>query len=572
MLGNVIMKFEELNLNEQLLKGIHEAGFITCMPVQADTLVHTLQGKDAYVQSQTGTGKTAAFLVTIFHMFLEKDSPIKKKKALIIAPTRELAAQIEKDALQLGKYLDFNIACFYGGVGYDNQEDALEKGVDILIGTPGRLMDLQSRKRLDFDSVGILVIDEADRLFDMGFLPDIRKIVDSMSRRSKRLTMLFSATMDVRTRAIAREYMKSPVRIEIQAEQVTVDKVSQMLYHVAEKEKISLIMGIIKNEQPHNVLIFSNMKHTAAKVARRLEFNGFKCEFISGDLPQNRRLKIMEDFKAGQLPILVATDVAARGLHIEDLEMIINYDLPADCENYVHRIGRTARAGKTGKAISLACENYIYNLEAIETFIGMKIPVIYPEESLFFEDKSKHLDVGRPARRKERETGRGRKITKKPEKERTYRKKRTDEEKNRSDEKKKTSDYKTRKTEKETKPTEMKYKKEERKQVYRKDDRERKDEKKIERKKDQGDKDKKIRQDRKPYASKSKPSAPKGKKSGGLEDRLEYYKRKYGDNFKVTGDQPGDKRKPGMKTSVLQEKKSLIQRIFGIFKRDKNKK
>jgi ATP-dependent RNA helicase RhlB len=397
-----MMKFTDLHLNDKLLKGIEEAGFISLMPVQEETLVHTLKGRDAYVQSQTGTGKTAAFLITIFQLSLDKEGTAetaKRRKALIVAPTRELAIQIEKEAKVLGRYLDFKIGCFYGGVGYNIQERLLEQGVDIIVGTPGRLLDFLHKRKLDFRDIGFVVIDEADRLFDMGFLPDLRRIMDSMARRLARQVMLFSATLDATTRAIAREYMKNPARVEIAPEQVTVDKVTQLLYHVGEREKMNLMLGILKKELPRNALIFTNMKHEADRVARHLEYNGYKCQHISGDLPQSKRLQIIDHFKSGKLPFLVATDVAARGLHVDDLELIINYDLPGDCENYVHRIGRTARAGKSGKAIALACEKYIYNLEAIEAYIGMKIPVGHPEEDLFLEDKARDMGFGKAPRR-----------------------------------------------------------------------------------------------------------------------------------------------------------------------------
>ncbi len=394
------MKFTELNLDDKLQKGIAEAGFITMMPVQEKTLVHTLKGKDAYVRSQTGTGKTAAFLITIFQLFLEKKQPMEMKKALIVTPTRELAAQIEKDAKTLGRYLDFKIGCFYGGVGYNNQVRMLETGVNILVATPGRLLDFKIKKKVDFAHMGFVVIDEADRMFDMGFLPDIRKIMENVTRRPRPQMMLFSATLDANTRGLASEYMRDPVKVEIRSEQVTVDKVTQVLYHVGEQEKMNLLLGILKKELPRNALIFTNMRHDADRVARHLEHNGYKCQHITGDLAQQKRLDTIKNFKEGQLPFLVATDVAARGLHVEDLELIVNYDLPGDCENYVHRIGRTARAGKSGKAISLACDKYIYNLEAIETFIGMKIPVAYPDDDLFLENKSAgiEMDNERPRR------------------------------------------------------------------------------------------------------------------------------------------------------------------------------
>lgn len=384
------MKFTELKLDKNILKGIEEAGFTTLMPVQEETLAYSLKGRDVTVQSQTGTGKTAAFLITIFHHFLDKNSQ-RNKKALIITPTRELAVQVEKDAKQLGRHLPFTIGSFYGGVGYQVQEDLLYEDVDIIIGTPGRLLDFNHKGKLDFRQMGYVVIDEADRMFDMGFAPDITRIMRNSAAPAKRQTMLYSATLDVNTRRLAREFMNNPAKVEITPEQVTVDTITQVLYHVARREKLNLMLGILKRETPKNALIFTNTKSAAAQVARHLEFNGYTCLHISGDLPQSKRLKVIENFKSGKLPFLVATDVAARGLHIEGLEMIINYDLPGDPENYVHRIGRTARAGKTGKAVSMACEDYVYNLEAIETFIGMKIPVGIADDGFFEKSKSQGM-------------------------------------------------------------------------------------------------------------------------------------------------------------------------------------
>ncbi len=381
------MEFTELNINKNLLKGIKIAGFIECTPVQEATFAQTLKKKDVCVQSQTGTGKTAAFLISIFQLLLEDDT-FKNKKTLIIAPTRELAVQIEKEAKLIGKFLNFSIGCFYGGVGYSEQEKMLEKGIDIIIGTPGRLIDFSEQEKINFREVGILIIDEADRLFDMGFLPDLQRIIVNMPSGSERITMLFSATLNSRVRDLAWKYMNDPEEIEISPDTVVVDKISQELYHVGKDEKLRLLLGIFKKEQPNNALIFTNMKRTAHELCRRLEFNGIKCQYIMGDLPQSKRLKIIEKVKSGKIKFLVATEVAARGLHIDDLDLVINYDLPEDCENYVHRIGRTARAGKSGKAISLACEKYVYGLEAIEAFTKYKIPVVKAGEDMFIEDKS----------------------------------------------------------------------------------------------------------------------------------------------------------------------------------------
>jgi ATP-dependent RNA helicase RhlB len=505
-----MMKFADLNLNDKLMKGIEEAGFTTLMPVQEETLVHTLKGRDAYVQSQTGTGKTAAFLITIFHSFLSENDPRKKKSALIVAPTRELALQIEKEAKVLGHHLDFKIGCFYGGVGYNTQERLLKEGVNVIVGTPGRLLDFHQKRKLDFSRINILVIDEADRMFDMGFLPDIRRILDSVTRGSVGQAMLFSATLDAATRSIAREYMKNPAKIEIMPEQVTVDTITQLLYHVGEQEKMNLMLGILKKELPRNALIFTNMKHEADRVARHLEHNGYKCQHISGDLPQSKRMRVIDNFKAGNLPFLVATDVAARGLHIDDLELIINYDLPGDCENYVHRIGRTARAGKSGKAISLACEKYIYNLEAIEEFLGMKIPVAYADDDLYLEDKAEGMTIHKPMRR-----GRGGRDKKSHGK---------------SSSRSKTRSRKPAAKEK-TAPTTKKHAK--------------------------GESKKRPHKEPADFRHPSKKKTKRSQKATTLEDRLEYYKKKYGDNFKVK------------KTAEKTGKPSLIKKITGFFKKKK---
>jgi len=384
------MNFSELNLNENLMRGIEDAGFTECLPVQERTYVHTLKSRDVMVQSQTGSGKTAAFLVSIFQLF-SQDSYKNPKRALIIAPTRELAIQIEDEAKILGAHLPYRTGCFYGGVGYDRQEHLLQKGVDIIVGTPGRLIDFNQSRKLKFDDIGILIIDEADRLFDMGFLPDIRRMVKKMPDVSHRQTMLFSATLTSRVRELAAEYMNDPVEVEVAPEQVTVDTVTQELYHVGRDEKLSLLLGLLRKEKPSSALIFTNMKSTAIRVAQRLAHNGFGCEYIIGDLPQQKRLTIINAMKSGKIRFLVATDVAARGLHINDLDLVVNYDLPADPEAYVHRIGRTARVGKKGKAITLVCERYVYGLEAIESLINIKIPVAFAEDAEYADDKSRGM-------------------------------------------------------------------------------------------------------------------------------------------------------------------------------------
>ncbi len=390
------MKFSELPLSEAVSHGVKDAGFTDCTDVQELTLTYTLQGRDVCVQSQTGTGKTAAYLLSVFQLMTQRDD-LSGRMTMIIAPTRELAVQIEQEAQLLGKHVPLRIGCFYGGVGYADQEQSLAEGVDVAIGTPGRLIDFSQSGKLDFSKVGIVIIDEADRLFDMGFYPDIRKMLKRMPPREQRISMLFSATLSTRARNIAWEHMNNPAEVEIHPEQVTVKGITQALYHVARDEKFRLLLGLLAKFQPENAIIFTNTKRAAEEVSRRLELNGHDSTFIMGDLPQRKRLRVIEGIKAGTVKLLVATDVAARGLHIDDLDMVINYDLPEDRESYVHRIGRTARAGKTGRAISLADERFVFGLEAIEEFIGYPIPVERVTDELIVVDASagKRVSIGR---------------------------------------------------------------------------------------------------------------------------------------------------------------------------------
>ena len=398
------MQFKELSLHSDLVAGIEDAKFESCMPVQERVFQETLEGRDVYVQSQTGSGKTAAFLITVFEQF--KRGRFDRNRAVIIVPTRELAVQIEAEAKVLGGHLPFSIHSFYGGVGYNDQFRMLQNDVDIVIGTPGRLIDLEQRKKLNFRDTSILIIDEADRLFDMGFLPDIQKMIRKMPAREKRMTMLFSATLNTRVWQLAWEHMNDPIQIIMNPENVTVDEVNQEIYHVASSEKLKLLLGLLEREQPENALIFTNTKNEASALSQRLAYNGYQSQFIIGDLPQRKRLHLIEKMKSGDLQILVATDVAARGLHINDLPLVVNFDIPEDPEGYVHRIGRTARAGNTGKAISLACERYVYGLEAIEALLENKIPVARHDDSMLKDDKSKgqfiDIQAGRTGQRNDR--------------------------------------------------------------------------------------------------------------------------------------------------------------------------
>lgn len=381
------MDFQELSLPSQVLEGIRTVGFTRCTEPQAKTLPSSLAGKDVACQSQTGTGKTAAFLITIFSRLLTLPVPPAGKRpsprAFIVTPTRELAMQILKDAQALGGATNFRFLAVYGGIDYQKQRSQLEAAPDILIGTPGRLIDYYKQKVYDFRRVQILVIDEADRMFDMGFIADLRYLLRRMPPYYKRQSMLFSATLSLRVMELAYEHMNNPVKIEVSPEQITAEKVQQVLYHVERARKFSLLLGLLKKEPWERVLIFVNTKQQGEVLEQRLEHHGYTAKAITGDLPQPKRIKALEQFKSKSLPILVATDVASRGLHIEAVSHVVNYDLPQDPKDYVHRIGRTARAGATGKAISLACEEYVYSLEDIEKYVGTKIPVEWADEDLF---------------------------------------------------------------------------------------------------------------------------------------------------------------------------------------------
>ncbi len=386
------MDFTEFTLNENLQQGITKAEYKTCTPVQEQVLQNSLEGRDLYVQSQTGTGKTAAYLISIIQELLTRSDTIGKK-ALIMVPTRELVVQVQEEAEKLCSFTKLKVGSFYGGVGYDKQVSLLKKGVDIMIGTPGRVIDLHEGGQMDLSSVAFLCVDEADRMFDMGFYPDLRTLIKVLPPAEKRQTMLFSATLNSYVKNLAWEYTRNPAEITIAAENVTVEEIDQLLYHVSSDSKMKLLLGIISRENPESLIIFCNTKRSSEVVSKRLSKNGIENQFIIGDLPQKARLRIMDDFKAGKIKCLVATDVAARGIDVNDLAMVINYDIPNEAENYVHRIGRTARAGKTGKAYTFCSEQDVYSLPAIERYIGTNIPSEVAEESMFAEDKSAGLYI-----------------------------------------------------------------------------------------------------------------------------------------------------------------------------------
>lgn len=381
------MKFTEFSLHESLLQGINGAGYVECTPVQEQVLKSALEGRDLYVQSQTGTGKTAAYLTSVIQELLASGESAGKK-ALIMVPTRELAVQVQEEAQKLAEFTSLKCASFYGGVGYDKQVASLKKGVDIMIGTPGRVIDLNHGNQMDLSAVAFLVIDEADRMFDMGFYPDLRTLIKVLPSSEQRQTMLFSATLNSYVKNLAWEYTRDPAEITIAAENITVDEIAQELFHVSSDDKMKLLLGIISREKPESLIVFCNTKKSCEIVAKRLRLNGFESEFIIGDLPQKKRLAIMDRFKAGSVKCLVATDVAARGIDVNDLAMVINYDLPNEAENYVHRIGRTARAGKSGKAFTFCSEQDVYSLPPIERYIEKPIPSCVADSSMFAEDKS----------------------------------------------------------------------------------------------------------------------------------------------------------------------------------------
>ena len=355
------VSFTNLNLPESLARGIADAGFERCTPIQAQTLPRALAGFDVAGQAQTGTGKTAAFLVALYTRILRSEVPPTRKinapLALIIAPTRELAVQIHHDAEILGQYTGLKLGLAFGGVDYEKQRRDLEEGVDILIGTPGRLIDFYKQRVFDLASVQVLVLDEADRMFDLGFITDIRYIMRRLPAPDQRLNLLFSATLAQRVLELAFEHMNDPELVRIEPDKMTVDRVTQIVYFPSMEEKPRLLVGLLRSMDPHRTMVFVNTRRGAEELEGLLRANGFNAEGISGDVPQKKRLRMLRDFHSGELAILIGTDVASRGLHIPDVSHVFNYDMPQDPEDYVHRIGRTARAGAEGDAISLGCED-----------------------------------------------------------------------------------------------------------------------------------------------------------------------------------------------------------------------
>jgi len=391
-------RFSNLELSDSIIKGLKEAGFIHCTPIQDKALPLALRDKDVAGQAQTGTGKTATFLLATFQRLINDESEkIKNPRALILAPTRELAIQIHKDAVLLSQCLNLKFALIYGGTDYQKQLDKLKGNVDIIIGTPGRIIDFYKQGAFTLDNIQVSVMDEADRMFDLGFIKDIRFLLRRMPPPEKRLNLLFSATLSYKVTELAYEHMNNPVMVKIETEEVTSKSINQFAFCPANEQKIPLLLGLLKSHQPVRSIVFVNTKRCAEQLDDYLKANGYKASMLSGDVPQEKRQRLLNDFQEDRVNLLIATDVAARGLHIPDVSHVFNYDLPQDVEDYVHRIGRTARFGASGEAISFICEEYAYSMPDIEDYIGEKIPVEPITPDLLLED------VIKPQRREPRE-------------------------------------------------------------------------------------------------------------------------------------------------------------------------
>jgi len=380
-------RFHDFELPNELMQGIHDAGFQYCTPIQAASLPHTLHGYDLVGKAQTGTGKTAAFLLSIIADLIkhpvEDERYLGEARAMIMAPTRELAIQIADDAANLVKHVDISVHCLVGGMDYGKQLAKLQRGhCDILVGTPGRLLDFANNRDIYLDQVEVLVIDEADRMLDMGFIPQVRRLVQLTPKKEDRQTLLYSATFTPEIMRLTQSWTFEPVTVEIDAEKIATDTVEQKIYLASTEEKITLLQNILKSDEVDSVMVFANRRDICRTLYEKLKKQGFKVGILSGDVPQNRRMKALESFKSGALKVMVATDVAGRGIHVDGVSHVINYTLPEEPEDYIHRIGRTGRAGKTGTSISFACEDDAFRLEPIEKLLEKKLSCVMPEESL----------------------------------------------------------------------------------------------------------------------------------------------------------------------------------------------
>ena len=380
-------RFQDLTLPAEIMHGISDIGFEYCTPIQAAILPKTLAGSDASGKAQTGTGKTAAFLITILAQ-LKRSQPGEERhrgvpRALIMAPTRELALQITKEANLLGKYCRFKVVAVFGGMDYQRQRQMLaENVIDIVVATPGRLLDFKDQGILHLGKVEILVIDEADEMLNMGFIPDIRKIVNSTPPKTRRQTMLFGATLTPEVNRLASQWTHNPVTVDIHPEQVAIDTVKQVVYLVKSKERFTLLYNLVTQQNLKRVLVFCNRRDQTRVLADRLKAHGISCAVLSGEIAQKQRIRTVEDFRDGRITVMVSTDVAGRGIHIEDISHVVNYNLPLDAEDYVHRIGRTGRAGSVGTSVSFATEDESYLIPAIEEYLTEKLHCVYPADEL----------------------------------------------------------------------------------------------------------------------------------------------------------------------------------------------
>ena len=381
------MKFEELNLAPALLKAVLEQGYETPTPIQAQAIPAVLAGHDLLAGAQTGTGKTAAFTLPMLHRLSQSAAPKNKFggkgiRALVLTPTRELAAQVEESVREYGKYLDINSTVVFGGVGMNPQIDRIKRGVDILVATPGRLLDLQQQGFLDLSTVQVLVLDEADRMLDMGFIPQVRQIIRQTPPKAERQTLLFSATFTEDVMNLAKQWTTDPAIVEIEALNVASDMVEQHVYAVAGADKYKLLFNLVNDNGWERVIVFANRKDEVRRIEERLVRDGINAAQLSGDVPQHKRIKTLEGFREGKIRVLVATDVAGRGIHIDGISHVINFTLPEVPDDYVHRIGRTGRAGASGVSISFAGEDDSYQLPSIEALLGKKISCETPPTEL----------------------------------------------------------------------------------------------------------------------------------------------------------------------------------------------
>ena len=396
--------FSSMGLHKNLIKALDALNYEFATPIQAEAIPLLLDGKDVAGQAQTGTGKTNAFLLGILNELLTlpevEDRRPNEPRAFIIAPTRELVIQIYEDAKTLSKYTDLKMQVAFGGADYVKQKEAIQSGVDVLIGTSGRLLDYFKQGVYNFYALDCVVLDEADRMFDLGFIDDIRYFFHKMPKPKERLNMLFSATLSNRVKELAYEHMNSPTHIHVEPDAITAGQIEETLYYPSNQEKLPLLVGLMQKLEPTKSIVFSNTKRQSENVWLCLKANGYKAGLLTGDVQQKKRMRLIDELKSGEIEILIATDVAARGLHIDGVSHVFNYDLPDDAEDYVHRIGRTARAGASGSAISFACEDAAFNLPAIEKYIEHAIPMKDVTEELLpdikIPEKKHYHKRGRP--------------------------------------------------------------------------------------------------------------------------------------------------------------------------------